>query len=66
MSTSTDGPQWRRAKECGNGACVEVAKAEDHYLVRDSKHPDDPALHFTGGEWAAFVKGVRDGDFDFG
>ncbi|MEJ2579462.1 MAG: Scr1 family TA system antitoxin-like transcriptional regulator [Kineosporiaceae bacterium] len=32
-------------------------------LVRDSKHPDGPVLHFTRTEWAAFLGGVHDGEF---
>ncbi|MGH2599998.1 MAG: DUF397 domain-containing protein, partial [Dehalococcoidia bacterium] len=32
--------------------------------VRDSKNPDGPALAFTHAEWAAFVGGVQDGEFN--
>jgi len=32
--------------------------------MRDSKDPDGPKLVFTPAEWAAFVAGVRDGEFD--
>jgi hypothetical protein len=31
--------------------------------IRDSRHPDGPALIFTHAEWAAFLRGVRDGEF---
>lgn len=34
------------------------------YLVRDSKDPDGPTLAFTAAEWAAFIAGVKDGEFD--
>ena len=49
----------------GNGGnCVEVARNLPGIVaVRDSKHPDGPALIFTAGEWAAFVQRVRGGDF---
>lgn len=29
----------------------------------DSKEPDGPILTFTPGEWNAFIKGVKDGEF---
>ena len=56
---------WRRAGSCSGGNCVEVAKVGDRYLVRDSREPDAKPLQFSAGEWAAFVAGVRDGDFEF-
>ena len=46
------------------GNCVEHARLPDgSRAVRDSKHPDGPALIFTAGEWAAFIQRVRGGDF---
>ena len=66
MIESTDWPQWRKAKQCGTNACVEVARVGDQYLIRDTKHPEDGPLRFTVTEWTAFIDGVRDGDFDFG
>ncbi|WP_261554288.1 DUF397 domain-containing protein [Frankia tisae] len=49
----------------GSGACVEVAALpEDGRAVRDSKDRSGPILVFTAAEWAAFVAGVRDGEFD--
>jgi hypothetical protein len=32
--------------------------------VRDSKNQRGPVLVFTPAEWAAFVAGVKDGEFD--
>ncbi|WP_436761288.1 DUF397 domain-containing protein [Streptosporangium sp. V21-05] len=47
------------------GNCVEVAGLSGgRAAVRDSKDPSGPALVFTRGEWAAFVGGVRNGEFD--
>ncbi|WP_308283735.1 DUF397 domain-containing protein [Streptomyces buecherae] len=31
--------------------------------VRDSKNPNGPALAFSSSAWAAFVAGVKAGDF---
>jgi hypothetical protein len=32
--------------------------------VSDTKDPDGPVLHYTPAEWLAFIRGVRDGEFD--
>ena len=34
------------------------------YVMRDSKDPDGPKLAFAGAEWDAFLRGVKDGEFD--
>jgi len=57
--------QWRKSTRCGSAACVEVAKVDDGYLVRDSKNPDGAVLSFTEREWAAFVEAVEAGEFRF-
>lgn len=60
-----DGMSFRKSSFSeGGGDCVEAAKIEG-IAVRDSKHPDGPALWFTLQEWAAFVLGVMAGEFDF-
>lgn len=58
---------WRKASYSNTqgGNCVEVAALPDGGMaVRDSKDPDGPVLTFTAGEWAAFIGGVKDGEFD--
>jgi hypothetical protein len=58
---------WRKSRRSGpqGGNCVEVARlADGQVAVRNSRHCDGPALVFTAAEWAAFVGGARDGDFD--
>lgn len=58
---------WHKSSFSNNNAdeCVEVADlADGGRLVRDSKNPTGPRLAFTAGEWDAFVKGVRAGEFD--
>ncbi|GIH05964.1 hypothetical protein Rhe02_40310 [Rhizocola hellebori] len=54
---------WRKASRCESSACVEVASAGDAVLVRDSKNLG-PMLALSRAEWAAFIDGVRAGDFD--
>lgn len=44
--------------------CVEVAVKPQGVAVRDSKNRQGGTLFFNTGEWAAFVKGVQDGEFD--
>jgi hypothetical protein len=57
--------QWHKSSRCSSNACVEVAKVDGEYLVRDSKNPDSAPLAFTAAEWSAFVEGVTAGDFRF-
>ena len=56
---------WRKSSYSGSGDnCVEVAALPDGgQAVRDSKEPDGPVLTFTPGEWNAFIKGAKDGEF---
>lgn len=65
MIKSTGDLEWRRAGACASGNCVEVAKAADRYLVRDSKNPGIAPLSFTEDEWRTFVGGVERGEFRF-
>lgn len=56
---------WRRSESCGSHACVEVARMENAYYVRDSKFPDGPVLRFSLEEWDSFAAGIANGDFAF-
>jgi len=58
------GLAWKKSTASGTGNCVEVAGVDEAVLIRDSKDPSGPALHFTRGEWTAFLLGVRAGEFD--
>jgi len=50
---------------CSDGNCVGVAIGADEVRVVDTKSGDDQqALRFTLAEWAAFVAGVKAGEFD--
>ena len=44
--------------------CVSVAITEGGVYVRDTKDPGKTTLHFTKPEWEAFLKGVRNGEFE--
>ncbi|GGK79807.1 hypothetical protein Sme01_46030 [Sphaerisporangium melleum] len=49
---------------CEGGECVEVAEKDGVWCVRDSKDATGPVLRFTTAEWAAFIWGVKLGEFD--
>jgi hypothetical protein len=54
-----------RASADNADECVEVAPLSNGgRAVRDSKNPVGPALHFTAGEWSAFLDGAKGGEFD--
>ncbi|MFE3452420.1 DUF397 domain-containing protein [Nonomuraea sp. NPDC059194] len=48
---------WRKSSFSGpTGECVEVARAADAVLVRDSKRgAESPVLRYTGDEWQVYV-----------
>ena len=59
------GSAFRRSSYCGGGACVEVAALVDGKVaVRDAKAPNLDARIFDRDEWAAFIEGVKAGEFD--
>jgi Domain of unknown function (DUF397) len=65
-SPSTSGAAWIKSSRSGptGGNCVEVAfLADGDVAMRNSRHPDGPALVFTRVEWDAFLGGARDGEF---
>jgi Domain of unknown function (DUF397) len=56
---------WRKSTLSTTNGCVEVAFVGDQIAVRDSKQQGQgPVLEFTAVEWAAFLGGVRGGEFD--
>ncbi|WP_329458130.1 DUF397 domain-containing protein [Streptomyces sp. NBC_01497] len=61
-----EGAAWRKSRHSAPGGnCVEVAALEDGSIaVRNSRHPQGPALVYTRAEIAAFVAGAKDGEFD--
>jgi hypothetical protein len=65
-ATLLKGVVWRKSRHSGpQGNCVELAELPDGAVaVRNSRHPDGPALVYTHSEIIAFVRGVKDGDFD--
>jgi uncharacterized protein DUF397 len=58
-------PTWRRSRRCDTNHCVEAALVGDRVAIRDSKDPNGPVLRFSIDEWASFVAGLKEGDFQF-
>jgi hypothetical protein len=56
--------RWRKSTRSGTNGCVEVAFVQGQVAVRDSKDRSGQVLVFTAHEWAAFLSGVRAGEFD--
>jgi hypothetical protein len=50
---------WRKSsRSAGNGSdCVEVGRAVDEFLVRDTKNRAGGTLAFTPSTWRRFLNG---------
>jgi Domain of unknown function (DUF397) len=56
---------WITSRACNNSACVQVAHLPGGMVaVRDSKDTTKAAHVFDSQEWAAFVTGVKAGEFE--
>ncbi|GLW08913.1 hypothetical protein Misp01_40430 [Microtetraspora sp. NBRC 13810] len=57
---------WKKsARGAAGGDAVEIALLEDGQVgLRDGHDRDGAVLVFTAAEWADFVGGVKDGEFD--
>jgi hypothetical protein len=64
--TRLNGVTWRKSRHSNpSGNCVEIAELPDGSIaIRNSRYPAGPALVCTHPEFAAFLAGARDGEFD--
>ncbi|MFJ8689830.1 DUF397 domain-containing protein [Micromonospora wenchangensis] len=70
MSGSLPAVAWHISTKSNDngGSCVEAGPLLDgsgRVAVRHSKARDAATIVYTADEWAAFVGGVKDGEFDF-
>lgn len=58
--------QWcKSGRSSAQGNCVEVARLPNgEVAMRNSRHPEGPALVFTSREFEAFVLSAKDGEFN--
>lgn len=65
-ATSIEGVTWRKSgRSAPGGNCVELATLDDGGVaMRNSRHPEGPALIYPREDLAAFLGGVKEGEFD--
>ncbi|MFF5723084.1 DUF397 domain-containing protein [[Kitasatospora] papulosa] len=65
-ATELRGVVWQKSRHSNSqGSCVEFAKLPGgNVAMRNSRHPDGPALVYTPAEIQALLLGVKDGEFD--
>jgi hypothetical protein len=58
--------RWQKSRRSNSqGNCVEMAELPGGSIaVRNSRHPEGPALIYTRLEIEALILGAKDGDFD--
>jgi len=64
--TPPDEVAWRKSRHSNpSGNCVEIAELPDGAVaIRNSRYPAGPALVCARSEFAAFLAGAMDGEFD--
>ena len=65
-ATELQGVVWQKSRHSNSqGSCVELARLPGgDVAMRNSRHPDGPALVYTPAEIEALLLGVKDGEFD--
>jgi hypothetical protein len=65
MKPDLNDATWITSRACNNSACVQVAHLPGGLVaLRDSKDTVKPAHVFDRDEWAAFLTGAKNGEFD--
>jgi hypothetical protein len=58
------GLAWRKSSASESGSSIEVAISPEAVYIRDSRHRSELVLWFPHEDWAAFLVGARNGEFD--
>jgi Domain of unknown function (DUF397) len=65
MTPELSSAHWIRSRACSADGCVEVAHLSGGSVaLRDSKDPGKAPHVFDRAEWAAFIAGAKNGEFD--
>jgi Domain of unknown function (DUF397) len=65
MSPAIADARWIKSRACSTDGCVEVAHlAGGRVAIRDSKDVTKAPHVFDSREWAAFISGAKNGEFD--
>ncbi|MFC7730143.1 DUF397 domain-containing protein [Actinomadura keratinilytica] len=65
-ATKLHGARWLKSRRSNSqGNCVEIAELPGgRVAMRNSRHPEGPALIYTRPEIEALILGAKEGDFD--
>jgi len=64
-SSASETSRWRKSTFSNTHDCVEIGELPDGGIgIRNSRHPARPLADFTRDEIAAFLRGVKAGEFD--
>jgi Domain of unknown function (DUF397) len=55
---------WRKSTASDSDGCVEIAVSNESVHVRNARDRGGPTLKFLHNEWAAFLAGVHNGEFE--
>jgi uncharacterized protein DUF397 len=55
---------WHKSSKSDTNNCVEVAVGQESVYVRNARDRSGPVLTFLHNEWAAFLAGVHNGEFE--
>jgi hypothetical protein len=64
MSPSDSDTPWVKATASATGTCVEMRRHGGLVEVRDTKDQAGAVLSFSGAEFAAWLDGAKQGEFD--